>query len=636
MSFPSYPNYKDSGIEWLREVPIHWKTKRLKFLCNIQTGDKDTENAVEDGIYPFFVRSQTIERINSFSFDCEAILTAGDGAGVGKVFHYHRGPFDFHQRVYMLNAFQEVSGQFLFHFLRENFYKVALEGGAKSTVDSLRRPLFTNFPIVFPPLQEQQSIVAFVERESAKIDSLVVEQKQLIEILKEKHQALISHTVTKGLNPNVPMKPSGVNWLGDVPAHWGIVRSRRVFHVRNEPAHESDQQLTASQKHGVIFQTEFERLEGRRVVQIIKGIESLRHAEPNDFVISLRSFQGGIEWCRLSGSITFHYVVLVPIKGVYEPFFAHLFKSFTYIQALRSTTDLIRDGQDLRYSHFVQVELPLIPLKEQEIIASFLDCETSKFEALTAETQRAIDLLQERRTALISAAVTGQIDVRRVIPPSQVMADNLTINVAREILAAEILTHCHAEPTTGRIKLQKLIHLCEHVAELEEVCGDYERQAAGPFDGVLMDEIATGLRSRQWFNEELSEDRFIYRPLAKAGEHKAYLDSWRDKMGKVRWLIGLLKVADSKKCERVATLYAAWNDLLIEGRSPTDAEIIHQASDSELWHKSKSKIPPKKWASTLQWMKDEQVIPTGFGSHTRPLGSTRRTSDLTGGQLKLL
>ena len=94
---------KDSGIEWLGEVPEHWEVKRLKFLCDVQTGDKDTVNAIDDGEYPFFVRSQTVERINSFTFDCEAVLTAGDGVGVGKVYHYVNGKFDFHQRVYMMN-----------------------------------------------------------------------------------------------------------------------------------------------------------------------------------------------------------------------------------------------------------------------------------------------------------------------------------------------------------------------------------------------------------------------------------------------------------------------------------------------------------------------------------------------------
>jgi type I restriction enzyme S subunit len=201
-------------------------------------------------------------------------------------------------------------------------------------------------------------------------------------------------------------KDSGVRWLGAIPAHWGVGQSRRLFGLRNQQAHDSDQQLTASQDHGVIYQDDFVRLEGRRVVQVIKGADILKHVEPNDFVISMRSFQGGIEWCNLRGSISSAYVMLVPCKKLHSPFFAYLFKSRNYIQALQSTSNLVRDGQALRYANFTQVDLPLVPIDEQAAIAAFLDRETAKIDALIAEQQRLIELLQEKRQAVISHAVT--------------------------------------------------------------------------------------------------------------------------------------------------------------------------------------------------------------------------------------
>ncbi len=187
---------KPSEVDWIGAIPTHWETKKLRYLCDIQTGDKDTENLVADGEYPFFVRSQTVEKIDSYTFDCEAILTAGDGAGVGKVFHHYQGRFDFHQRVYMMNNFRGVSGAFLFHYLRENFYKVALEGGAKSTVDSLRRPVFTNFPVCVPPLTEQRAIVAHLDAATAQFDALTAEVERALALLQERRTALISAAVT--------------------------------------------------------------------------------------------------------------------------------------------------------------------------------------------------------------------------------------------------------------------------------------------------------------------------------------------------------------------------------------------------------------------------------------------------------
>ena len=205
-------------------------------------------------------------------------------------------------------------------------------------------------------------------------------------------------------------RDSGVAWLREVPEHWGVMQSRRMFSVRSEPAQPSDQMLTASQRYGVIFQKDFVEMEGRRVVEVIMGKESLKHVEPNDFIISMRSFQGGLEWSRLRGSTSFHYVMVKPLKCVHPPFFAHLFKSAPYIEALRSTTDLIRDGQELRYSNFVQVSLPVVPSEEQAAIAAFLDRETARIDALVEEQKRLIELLKEKRQAVISQAVTKGLD----------------------------------------------------------------------------------------------------------------------------------------------------------------------------------------------------------------------------------
>lgn len=188
---------KDSGIEWLGEIPEHWEVKKLRYLCKVTTGAKDTENKEDDGKYPFFVRSQTIERISTYSFDGEGILTAGDGVGVCKVWHYVNEKFDFHQRVYLLYDFQEIIGKFLFFYIRQNFIHDVLRLSAKSTVDSLRRNMFLDFQVTFPSNQEeQQSIVHHIETECALIDAKKAKTEKLIELLTEYRTALISEVVT--------------------------------------------------------------------------------------------------------------------------------------------------------------------------------------------------------------------------------------------------------------------------------------------------------------------------------------------------------------------------------------------------------------------------------------------------------
>jgi type I restriction enzyme S subunit len=421
MSFPRYPKYKPSGVEWLGEVPAHWEVKRLKFAAPLVTERAETRS-----------NPVALENIEGWTGNLIPTETRFEGEGTqfrpgdvlfGKLRPYlakihlatHAGEAvgDFH----VVRPTAEVYGRFLQHsMLRREFIDIIDGTTFGSKMPRASWEALGGMPTALPPLPEQRAIAAFLDRETAKIDGLVAEQRRLIELLKEKRQAVISHAVTKGLDPAAPMKPSGVEWLGEVPAHWEVIQSRRLFAPRSEPALATDRMLTASQKYGVLFQSDFVELEGRRVVEVIMGIESLKHVEPDDFIISMRSFQGGIEWCKLRGSTSFHYVMLRPIKQVHPPFFAHLLKSSTYIQALRATTDLIRDGQELRFSNFAQVELPLVPMEEQAAIAAFLDRETATIDALVAEAQSAITLFQERRSALISAAVTGQIDVRNATP----------------------------------------------------------------------------------------------------------------------------------------------------------------------------------------------------------------------------
>lgn len=185
-----------SGIPWLGEVPHHWNVKAMRYLCKVGTGGRDTVNAMAEGEFPFFVRSQNVERIGTASFDCEAVLTAGDGAGVGKVFHHFKGQFDAHQRVYVMRNFKGISGKFFYYFFSTLFAKVALDGSAKSTVDSLRRPTLVDFPFTVPPLREQNTIVDYIDEKVTAYQELQNKAERCIDLLRERRSALISAAVT--------------------------------------------------------------------------------------------------------------------------------------------------------------------------------------------------------------------------------------------------------------------------------------------------------------------------------------------------------------------------------------------------------------------------------------------------------
>lgn len=187
---------KPSGIKWLGEIPQNARIIRLRFLSSIQTGDKDTANRVENGKYPFYVRSPIVERIDTFSFDGEAILMAGDGVGAGKVFHYVNGKFDYHQRVYNIHNLKGVLGKFLYYYLRENFYKEIEQSNAKSTVDSIRLPMLLDFPIIVYPYDLQKEIVSFLDKKVAEIDAIIIKKQNIIQKLDTYKKSLIFECVT--------------------------------------------------------------------------------------------------------------------------------------------------------------------------------------------------------------------------------------------------------------------------------------------------------------------------------------------------------------------------------------------------------------------------------------------------------
>ena len=214
----AYPSCRDTRVEWLGAVPRHWGIRRLKTVADIATGDADTVDRVDDGRYPFFVRSQTVERIDTWSFDGEAVLTAGDG-DVGKVFHYINGKFDYHQRVYKFSGFNNIIGKFFYHYFSAMFRFEVMKGTAKSTVESLRLPMLQDFPVLLPTFDEQRAIVAFLDRETERIDALVEKKRLLIERLEEYRTALITRTVTRGLPPEAA-RAAGLDPSPRVEAFW--------------------------------------------------------------------------------------------------------------------------------------------------------------------------------------------------------------------------------------------------------------------------------------------------------------------------------------------------------------------------------------------------------------------------------
>ena len=314
-----------------------------------------------------------------------------------------------------------LDARFLFWWLDSNYQSIRnLAGG--DLRDGLNLELVGDIPLPVVPLPEQTAIAEFLDRETGKIDGLVAEQRRLMELLKEKRQAVISHAVTKGLNPHAPMKPSGIEWLGDVPQAWG--RSRLGFeswvrarlgwkglkaeeYVKDGFAFLATPNLkaTAIDFVDVNYITQERYEESPEIKLAVGDVLLVKDGATLGIVNLVRHLPRPT---TVNGSIA----VITPGKQLRSLFLYFLFTSSGFQQLIQR----VKGGMGVPHlfqSDLNKFYLPIPPLTEQDAIVEFLEAELLKFDTLTAEAQRAIDLLQERRTALISAAVTGQIDVRQ-------------------------------------------------------------------------------------------------------------------------------------------------------------------------------------------------------------------------------
>lgn len=410
---------KDSGTVWLGTIPANWDIARIGSfyrLRNTKVSDTDYPplSVTNKGIVP---QLETAAKTNAH--DDRKLVKKGDFAINSR--SDRRGscgiaPCD--GSVSLINTILSPMGEmnprcydWLFHTIEfgDEFYKCG-----HGIVDDLWTTGWQDMKkirIPYPSLAEQEKIADVLDSQCSEIDAISADIQKEIETLEQYKRSVITEAVTKGLNPDAEMKDSGMAWCRQIPAHWEPIPSKYLFHNSDTRKYPNDELLTASQKYGVISQTDYMLRENASVVMANKGIENWKHIEPNDFVISLRSFQGGLEMSEITGCVTWHYVVLKASKQLYPRYFKWLFKSSKYINALQSTCNFIRDGQDLRFSNFAKVPLFEPPYSEQVKISNYLDNKVTSIEYALADKKKQLAVLDFYKKSLIYEYVTGKKEV---------------------------------------------------------------------------------------------------------------------------------------------------------------------------------------------------------------------------------
>ena len=408
-----YEKYKDIGLPWYPHgIPSHWNIMRHK---NVLAEHKELvgKNEKQYTLLSLTLKGVIIRDLSEgkgkFAKDYDKYVVVDPGDFIFCLFDVDETP----RTVGLSKHHGMITGAydvFKPHDINSEYfyyYYLSLDNAKalKPLYSGLRKvipfPSFMAIKFPVPPRREQDQIVRYLDWQISKINHMIHGLQKQIKLLEERKVTLINNAVTKGIDPTVPVQNIPSCWMGSIPAHWKMIPSKRVFVEGKERRIDGDVSATASQKYGIISQEEYMRREGRRIVVANQGLDNWKHVDPGNFVISLRSFQGGIELCEITGCVTWHYVVLLPQEMVCTQYFKWLLKSKSYIKALQGTSEFIRDGQDLRYSNFVKVDLPLIPLEEQKAIADYINVEVAKIDNVLPSFQKEIDLLREYRTRLM-------------------------------------------------------------------------------------------------------------------------------------------------------------------------------------------------------------------------------------------
>jgi type I restriction enzyme, S subunit len=429
MSFPRYPKYRHSSVEWLGEVPEHWTLRRLGYYFDerrekVSDRDYPALSVTKNGIVPQLETAAKTDdgdnrkRVCTGDFVINSRSDRKGSAGVADT----DGSVSLICTV--LSPRSDVLPAFVHHLLRsapfqEEFYRYGK--GIVADLWSTTYGEMRNILLAVPSRTEQAAIAALLDRETAKIDALIAEQQRLIELLQEKRQAVISHAVTKGLNPDVPMKDSGIEWLGEVPEHWDVIALKRLAAIQTGVAKGKDNsgKSTISVPYLRVANVQDGYLDLSEVATIdIPAEELQRYAlragdvlmnEGGDFDKLGRGciWQGQLDPC-----ITQNHVFAVRPRHVSSQWLNAItgsgYAQFYFMSRSKQSTNLA----SISSTNLMELPVVVPPNDEQSEILALMARQAALFLSLTAEATHAITLLQERRSALISAAVTGQIDVR--------------------------------------------------------------------------------------------------------------------------------------------------------------------------------------------------------------------------------
>ena len=402
---------KDSGIEWIAEIPFNWTVRRLRYMCNIVTGNQDTQDNDPDGQYPFYVRSPIVEKSNKYTYEGPAILMSGDGAGAGRIFHMVDGKYGCHQRVYSIQDINGIDRRLLYHYMSNLFWIMIETANSKSTVDSVRLNMLQDFPVLVPPEEEQEKISRCLNDAVLGVDNVISKTHASIEEYKKLKQAVITQAVTKGIRGNREMKDSQSIWFGQIPSDWGMRKIKYIFKIQKDIAGEEGHTVLSITQKG-IKPKDLSKNEG----QLAENYSNYQLVHIGDFAMNhMDLLTGWVDVSKYEGVTSPDYRVfgLIDKDNYCSQYYLYLMQ-MCYMNRIfyglgQGVSGLGR--WRLQADKFLNFSITVPSYEEQQEIANYLDKKCSVIDELTAKKEQYLSEIENYKKSLIYEYVTGKKEV---------------------------------------------------------------------------------------------------------------------------------------------------------------------------------------------------------------------------------
>ena len=401
---------KDSGEKLLEQIPASWGLVHLKYLCDIQTGNQDTQDANPDGEYDFYVRSPIVERSDTYTFEGDGILMAGDGAGAGRVFHHAFGKYAVHQRVYRISNYRDVQSGYLFYYLSNIFPSVMDMGSAQSTVPSVRLPMLQSLNVCLPSLNEQHRISTFLDSKCSEIDALTADIQSQIDTIEQYKRSIITEAVTKGLDKQAHVKDSGVFYMAPMNENWYLTKIGYICSKLARSFEPEDTALICSNKGKVLIRPEDASgimvSEDNAMQGIHEGDIAIHGMDTWHGAIALSDYDGKItrvvHVCDSTEDKRFivYYLQYLAFQGVYK----------LISNGVRENTSDFRSWDKVRD---IWIAIPKSK-SEQKEICDYLDDMCAEIEGTVAIKNDQLATLYAYKKSIIYEYVTGKKEVPAV------------------------------------------------------------------------------------------------------------------------------------------------------------------------------------------------------------------------------